>query len=230
MARSRTAEEIVLDIRRRAGQEGSGDDFATDDEILEEFNQQWAEVRGHLRMNEGQPHKRLTANISVVSGTTLYDLPADYWELLGVTASINGLVRDLEPFMEGERGGLSNGNYYASVVSPMYRIANDQIEILPSTQNFTLTVRYAPSEGRIRLGRVPPDTIDGYNGYEVAAIYGTVAMLQEKEQLDPSFYEGRKMRILQHIDALAAKRDAARPERVTDVTGDLDNGPFGYGW
>jgi hypothetical protein len=228
--RLRTPEDLVADVRKRAGCDGAGDDFVTDEEILEDLNQFLAELRGHLRMNEGQPHKRTTASISVVSGTSLYDLPTDFWELLGVTASINGLVRDLDSFMEGERASLSNGDYFASTVSPRYRISNNQIEILPSTQTFTLSVRYAPSEGRLRLGQSPPDTVDGYNGYEIAAVYGAVATIQEKEQIDPSFYEGRRLRILAHIDALAASRDANRPERVTDVTGDLDSGPFGAGW
>ncbi len=228
MARYRTAEDLVADVRNRAGMEFS--ELLDDTEILEFINQELAELRGHLRMNEGQPHKRLTApTISVTSGVSLYTLPTDFWELLSAVATIGGVTRDLEPFMENERGGLSNGVFLATNTSPMYRIANDQIEILPATQDFDLVLRYAPCEGRLRLGRTPPDKVDGYNGYEVAAVYGAVALCQAKEQTDPSFYEGRKTRILQHIDALAALRDAARPERVTDVTGGLSDefGPFG---
>ena len=229
--RLRTVEDLVMDVRNRAGCEGQGDNFVTDPEILEWLNQELAELRGHLRMNEGQPHKRLSKDIACTAGTSLYDLPLDFWELLSVEAVIGGRTRMMEPFMENERADLSNGAFFATIISPMYRIANNQIEILPASQDFTITVRYAPNEGRLRLGQVPPDTVDGYNGYEIAAVYGATASCLEKEKLDPSFYEGRKMRILAQIDALAAQRDAGRPERVTDVTGGLggDFGPFGFG-
>lgn len=229
MARERTAEDLVADVRKRANLEES--EFVTDEEILEYLNQELAELRGRLRMNEGQPHKKLTRDIAVTSGTSLYDLPRDFWELLGATAVIGGRSRALEPFMENERADLVNGPFFATALSPMYRLANQQIEILPATQDFTLTIAYAPTEGRLRLGQTPPDKVDGYNGYEVAAIYGAVAICNAKEETDPSFYLAQKDRILRQIDALAAQRDAGKPERVTDVTGGLggDFGPFG-GW
>lgn len=232
MTRLRTAEDLVADVRSRSGSEGPGDTFVTDSEILEWINQELAELRGHLRMNEGQPHVLLTAPpIAVISGVTLYSLPADFWELISVQALIGGRTRMLEPFMENERADLANGNFFATIISPMYRIANNQIEVLPATQDFTMTINYAPNTGRLRLGQTPLDTVDGYNGYEIAAVYGATATCLEKEKLDPSFYEARKVSILQHIDALAALRDAGRPERVTDVTGGLggDFGPFGFG-
>lgn len=230
MARERTAEDLVQDVRQRAGMEGPQDDFCSDPEILEYLNQELAELRGHLRMNEGQPHQRLSKDISVQAGITLYDLPQDFWELLSVEAIIGGLRRMLQPFMENERAALVNGPYFASIVSPLYRIANNQIEFLPAQQTFTVTIRYVPPQPRLRLGQNPPDKVEGYNGYEIAAVYGAVASVQQKEQTDPSFYEGRKQRVLAYIDRLAAQRDAGRPERVQDVTGALNMGPFGFGW
>ena len=229
MARLRSIDDLVDDVLQRADMVDS--EFVTRPEVCEYLNQEFAELRGHLRMNEGQPHKRLSRDIAVESGRRLYDLPDDFWELLSVEALIGGRTRMLEPFMENERAGLSNGPFYATFVSPMYRIANNQIEILPPDQSFTMTIRYAPSEGRYRLLQTPPDMVDGYNGYEISAVYGATAVCLEKEKSDPSFYAMQKDKILRHIDALAAQRDAGRPERVTDVTGGLANlGPFGGGW
>lgn len=227
MARERTAEDLVADVRKRANLEES--ELVTDQEILEDLNQELAELRGHLRMNEGQVHEVLSRDIPVTSGVEAYDLPRDFWELLSVNATIGGRPRSLEPFMENERADLLAGPFFATVMSPMYRVMGSKIEFLPATQDFTATLRYAPNTGRLRLGQTPPDKVDGYNGYEVAAIYGAVATCNAKEQVDPSFYLAKKDRILRHIDALAAQRDAGRPERVTDVTGGLggDFGPFG---
>ncbi len=219
MARLRTIEDLVADVLSRAGMEFS--DLVDATEVCEFINVELAELRGHLRLNEGQPHKRTTGTIAVVAGTAEYALPATFWELLSVTASINGVVRQLEPFMENERARLTNSLTPAGV--PMYRVAGDIIEFLPTRQTFTATIRYVSSETRLLLGQVPPDTVDGYNGYEIAAVYGAVASCKEKEETDPSFYESRKAKIYKQIDALAAQRDAGRPERVTDVTGGLDN-------
>ena len=233
MARLRTAEDLVADVRRRCGLEHS--DLLDDPEILELLNQELAELRSHLRRNEGQPHERSVTSISVVAGTALYPLPSDFWEVLGIEAKIGGLTRRVEPFMENERAGMLNAQLLSTSASPMYRLAGklagvDQIEFLPSTQTFTATLKYATSEPRLTLGATPPSTVDGYNGYEIAAIYGTCAQVREKEDADPSFYEGRKMKIYALIDANAAQRDAGSPERVTDVTGGLDYdlfSPFG---
>lgn len=228
MARERTAEDLVADVRRRANLEES--DFVTDEEILEYLNQELAELRGRLRMNEGQVHEVLSKDIAVVADTEAYDLPLDFWELLSVNATIGGRPRTLEPFMESERADLLAGPFYSTVLSPMYRVMGTKIEFLPASQDFTATIRYAPNTGRLRLGQVPPDKVDGYNGYEVAAIYGAVAICNAKEETDPSFYLAQKDRILKQIDALAAQRDAGRPERVSDVTAGLtgDFGPFGW--
>jgi len=228
MARERTAEDCVADVRKRANLENS--DFVTDEEILEYLNQEFAELRGRLRMNEGQVHEVQVEDIVVRSGTEAYDLPPDFWELLSIHVTIGGRPRMLDSFMEQERADLLAGPFFSTVESPRYRLMGKQIEFLPATQDFTATVRYAPNTGRLRLGQTPPDKVDGYNGYEVAAIYGAVAICNAKEETDPSFYLAQKDRILKQIDALAARRDAGRPERVTDVTGGLagDFGPFGW--
>ena len=223
-----SAEDIVADIRRRANLENS--DFCTDQEILEYFNQEVTELRGKLRLNEGQVHESSSEDISVTNGTTSYPLPLDFWQLLSVNVTIGGRVRALEPFMETERADLINGPVFTTLSSPLYRIMGRTIDFLPANQDYTATLRYVPSNGRLRLGLIPADMFDGYNGFEMAPIYGTVALCLAKEQLDPSFWEGRKMALYKQIDALAAQRDAGRPERVTDVTGGLDNGFGPFGW
>jgi hypothetical protein len=227
MARLRTAEECVADIRKRAGLENS--QLLDDPEILEIFNQELAELKMHIRRNEGQAHDRAMYPFpgGIVAGTSLYTLPADFWEILGIEATIGGLVRRLNPYMENERADLQNSTLLATTDGPMYRLASrTQIEFLPAKYTFPATLKYVPTSPRLQLGNSPSDTIDGFNGYEMAAIYGAVAVCKEKQLIDPSFYEGRKARIYGLIEASAAQRDAGAPERVTDVTGDLDR-PFG---
>ncbi len=221
MSRVRTAEDLVADVRNRCNMEYN--ELLTDEEIIEIANQEITELRGAMRLNEGQPHELESSPITVTPLVSSYTLPTDFWELLSCKATIGGRPRMLEPFMENERASLETGSFLTSLASPMYRLSGNQIEFLPLGQSFVATLRYAPRSGRLRLGINPPDSFDGYNGYELAVIYGTCAVCKDKEMTDPSFYEGRKARIMDQIKALAAKRDASKPERVEDVTGALDD-------
>lgn len=222
MARTRTAEDLVADVRKRTNMEDS--EFVTDDEILEYLNQEGAELRARIRRAEGHPHKRESFTLAVTAGQSLYPIPVhitDFWELQNIEASIGGISRTLEPYMQNERGALVNSQVYVYSTSPMYRMSGDNIEFLPATENFTATVFYTPCEKRLELGKVPPDKVEGYNGYEIAMVYGASATVLQKEESDPSFYLGQKERIMRHIDANAAQRDGGHPERVTDATGGL---------
>lgn len=228
MARTRALSDLILDVRRRTCMENS--ELVSDDELTEILNQELAELHAHLVMNEGQPHFRTQYNISVVAGTSLYALPAAFWKLQRLTAMLDGYNCDLAPFMEGERAGLQNSNIYGYVArgnAPMYRVQASNLEILPSTRAFTATLFYIQRSPRLVGGA---DTVDGFNGYEVAAIYGTCATILQKEESDPSYYSSQKDRILRFIDSVVASRDASHPERVTDVTGGLDSVGVGYPW
>lgn len=193
--------------------------FCSDADITELLNQEWAEVYSRLVQAQGHPHFRSSISISVTSGTRLYALPADFWQVQGVEATINGVTGPLFPFMSTERALLTGDT--AAVGNVMYRVQAGNIEFLPATETFTATLFYTPSATRLVTGT---DTLDGFNGYEMAAIYGTVALMIAMEEADPSFWEARKQNLLRQIDALAANRDASNPERVQDVMSAHEDG------
>lgn len=210
--RTRTLTNLIADCRRLAKMENST--FCTDADITEILNQELAELQTALDDVKGQPLYRSEDDIDVVSGTSLYDLPDDFFRLQGVKATIQGISSNLRPFMPIEHGALS-ADGHAGTVSVRYRLQANQIEFLPSTETFTATIYYTPSQVRLATGT---DTFDGFNGFEMAAIYGTVAQMLAMEEADPSFWESRRERFYARITAIAAQRDAAEPERVQDVT------------
>ena len=212
MSRARSLTNLLLDIRQRTNQENST--FVTDAELTEYLNQELAELWGRLVLNQGQPHLRSSTSVSVVSGTALYALPADFWTLQEVTGTQNGVTGSILPFSAAEHAILTNGSALLPFGSVRYRIQASNIEFRPATESFTATVYYTPCQPRLSAGA---DTFDGFNGYEVAAIYGVCATVLAKEESDPSFYAGQKERICRHIVALAAHRDMSNPERVNDV-------------
>src|SRR5262245_19695595 len=228
MARTRSLTNLIADVRSRTNLEDS--EFVSDDEITEYLNQELAELHGRLVQCEGQPHFRKQTTVSVVSGTALYALPADFWRVQRITASLDGYNVDLESFMEGERASLSKATIYGYVArgqSPLYRVQGDMLEFRPATRSYTATLFYIRNSPRLVAGS---DVVDGFNGYELAAIYGACATVQSKEETDPAFYLAQKDRIFRHIDAMAAHRDGSHPERVTDVTGALDMSTMPWLW
>lgn len=216
MARTRTLAQLITSVRRRTNLENS--EFVTDDEITEYINEEYAELVSRLASAEGQPHFVASTPYNVTVGTTVYALPSDFWRILRVTATSDGIERDMEPFMEGERAALSNTQYFAATFlgGPKYRLKADNIEVLPVTKPFTMNLRYIHT---CPVLDDAADTVDGYNGYEQAILAGVCAIVREKEETDPSFFERRKARIYASLDAWAAHRDASHPERVTDVVG-----------
>lgn len=211
--RTRSLTDLISDVRQRTNQENST--FVTDAEITEYLNQELAELWAHIVQGSGQPHYRSSYDIAVTAGTALYALPADFYEVQGVEITLNGITGAIHPFMPLERGTLASQGTWGAIVPVRYRIQAGNIEFLPSTQSFSATLYYTPSSPRLSAGG---DTVDGFNGFEVAAIYGTCATILQKEESDSSFYVGQKERVYKHIAALAAHRDASHPERVQDIS------------
>lgn len=213
--RTRTAEDLVADVRQRADMVGS--DFVSNAEILEYLNQELAELRGVIRRAEGQPHARSSHTFTVTVGTETYALPGDFAELLSVQRVHEGRSIPLKPFMEFDRANYTDP--LLSAAPAAYRLNGDNIDFLPSNANCEITIAYISGEPRLQFSPGTPNTVDGVQGYEIAAVYGAVATCLAKEESDPSFYLGQKERILNHIRSMAANRDGGQPERVTDVIG-----------
>lgn len=226
MARTRTLTEMIADVRQRTNLENS--EFVTDPEITEYLNQELAELWARIAQGSGAPHYRSAYPISATTDQTLYPLPDDFWQVQGVEATIDGVTYRMRSFGPAEHARLvSSTARWPWYDGTKYRIQAENIEFQPVTQAFNAVLYYTPSQPRLVDGG---DTFDGYNGYEMAAIYGACATVQAKEDTDPNFYLGQRERIYRLIDSLAAQRDAAEPERVQDVTLGWSDGLFVDGW
>lgn len=223
MSRTRTLTNLIADVRSRTNQENST--FVTDAEVTEYLNVELAELWTRLIQNQGQPFYRSSTTYTVTSTNNLQALPADFFQVQEVVATIGGITGSLTPFMMAERGYLKNAQVWSPLMGSQYRIQAGNIEFLPATQSFTATLFYSPTQPRLVSGG---ELFDGFGGFEIAAIYGACATVLQKEESDPGFYLGQRERIYKNIDMLAAQRDASMPERVQDVMGDAGSGwwPF----
>lgn len=224
MARVRSLSQMRLDCRRMANMENST--FVSDAELTEYVNQGLAELWRRLVPNEGAPHIRCVTTIAVVAHQSIYSLPSDFWELQSAECTYNGITTKMRPFMNAEHARFSNPYLYTDPMPAKYRVQASNIEFLPATQSYSVSVYYTPCQLRLVADT---DTVDGYNGYEIAAIYGAVATMLAKEESDASFWIAQQERVYQQIETLAGRRDAGEPERVQDVTGGLGS-PFGPWW
>ncbi len=219
MSRYRSLTNLLSDVRLRTNQENST--FVTDAELTEWLNQAIAELQVRLAIAEGQPHFRSSTTIAVVAPTALYSLPATFWALQEVTATIDGTTMALRPFMASERAHLINTSPLWPVYEAVqYRIQAGNIEFRPATESFTAEIFYHPTQTRLSAGS---DVWDGFNGYEMAPIYDVCAQVCAKEESDPSFFLAQRDRIYSLIAQAAQHRDMASPERVIDVL----NGVYG---
>jgi hypothetical protein len=217
---------MIADVRQRTNLETST--FVTDAEITEYLNQELAELWAHIAQGSGAPHYRAAFPIAVTTNANLYPLPDDFWQAQEVSATVDGVTYRVRSFGPGERAWLTNSQArFPWLSTTRYRIQADNIEFQPVTQAFSAVLYYTPSQPRLVNGG---DTFDGYNGYEMAAIYGACATVQAKEDTDPNFHIGQRERIYRLIDSLAAQRDANEPERVQDVTIGTGDVSYGDGW
>lgn len=214
MARVRTLEDMIVDCRQRADMENST--FVTNDEITEILNQELAELYNHIWTNEDKPHYRNRIQYQVDGNaiTSIQPLPFDFLAVQEVMAEWNGMQFNILPFMAGEHAMYLNDNWLTFYGVPKYRIQAGNIEIVPVNQATLITLWYTPCLSRLVN---PSDVFDGVNGWEVAAIYGTVAQMLLKEESDASTWLAMKDRVLAFVDAWAAKRDAANPERIQET-------------
>lgn len=212
MSRARTLTNLIADCRQRADMVNST--FVTDAEITEWLNQELAEVWGLIVLNETHPHFRSSTSYSVTVGNNLQALPASFWRAQEVTATINGITGTITSFMPMERARLSNQGVAGWGMPTRARIQGSNIEFQPVLEAFTATLYFTPVQPRLSAGS---DTFDGFNGYEMAAIHGTVAQMLAKEESDSTFSERQKERWIKIIEAIANSRDGNQPDRVQDV-------------
>jgi hypothetical protein len=214
VSRLRTLTNMLLDVRQRTNQENST--FVTDAELTEYLNQAIAELQVRLAITDGQPHFRSSTTIAVTQPTALYSLPAGFWALQEITATVNGQTMSMLPFMAHERAHLiTQSPAWPVYTHVQYRIQAGNIEFRPATESFTAELFYHPAQTRLSAGS---DTWDGFNGYEMAPIYDVCATVCSKEETDPSFFLAQRDRLYALIAQAAAHRDMSNPERVTDVT------------
>lgn len=238
----------LIDMRERARElanmetNSGASAFVSDAEVNRHINSALAQLYNLLVGARGQEYYASQQPYSLVAGTLQYDLPADFFQLIGVALYDGGsyyqpAVWDWKQIAALAQLGTNGG---ASAANVVYRVTgrfkpdptaySDRIELLPSvTTGWVLSVWYLPAAPVLAAD---PDTFDGVSGFEEWATLSAAIKMMAKEESDPSVLLNERAILEAQIRQLAPARNADRPASIADTRGDWAGGwPAGsMGW
>ena len=230
MARTATLLELRTQVRERANIENST--FIVDSELNTYINASIAWVYDLLVSAYGSDYFITSTDFTTVNNQDFYTWAetgiTDFYKMMGVSiVPGTGEEIPLKKFMFRDRGrfnGATSWNRYGRTTL-RYRVRGDG-----------LWFNQKPSGGQtVRLYHVPyrakltsdTNTFDGINGWEELVVIDSSIKCYKKEESDSSDLEKERAIHVQRVEDMADDRDLAEPERVTDVTGYLDETTFG---
>lgn len=216
---TRTLLQLRDEVRQRANMENA-DNFITDAEIDRYVNQSICAWRDMLVENRGQDFFTGSTTITL-TGVSMYALPADYYQILNVSYVENGVFTTLTPYNRGDGATYANAG---GTVPLRYRVANNNLFVLPATAQGSLLVTYVPLATTLTLDT---DTLEVFNGWEEWIVLDAAMKALEKEATDTSQLFMRREITERRLMAQAQFNDRGFPESVTDVR-DVDLS--GYPW
>lgn len=217
MASNVTLASIKAQARQRSDQENSK--FVSDSELTGYINASIKELYDTL-INAGEFYFVSTQNINLVANQQEYDLPADFYKLLGVDLVVdqqgNGVT--LKPFQFEQRNSyLFTPTWNVVGLSYLrYLIQGNKLRFVPVPSGSTqVKVWYAPAFANLSADT---DTFDGINGFEEYVIIDVALKMMAKEESDVSVLAAQKMAIKQRIDEMKLMRDYGGTSKIGDMT------------
>ncbi len=226
-----TLEQLRLATRQRADMVAS--QFVTDQEFDSYINSSLAELYDLLVQKYGDDYFVTTADISTTPAAERYDLPADFYKLLGVDLRLSGGLDGfitLRPFTFAERNryATANAQTWIGVTNLRYRLNGNKLWLTPTPQNGQqLRIWYVP--------RVIPlvndnDVADGVSGWLEYVVVDAAIKAMQKEESDVSVLMAQKGALIKRIEAAAENRDAGNPATVADVQFSSGAWPYNAGF
>lgn len=222
MARVRTLQSLIDDVRARADMDGDG--HVTDAMITTWLNQGIAELWDELVYADPDSYYE-TDTFSTVANTESYTLPDDFYQVRGVDVVMNGRRFPLEPLTFQERiGPATTLSGYEGEPFMRYSIRRRSIDGStssiffdpPPTGVYSILLHYVQAP---QLLADPSDVLDGVAGWEdYPVVYAVIAALDRQEQ-SSTFARADLERISARIKRMAGLRDSGEPPQIADVRG-----------
>jgi hypothetical protein len=202
--------------KRRADRENSS--FVSDAEWNDYLNEEVAFLHNLLVMAY-EDYCLSSTDISVVSGTATYSLPADFFKERGVEIVGSDFTTTLRQFRFRERNRMQTTPYraYMDVDDSRYQILGANLRLIPTpSASCTLRLWYTP---QATVLDDDADTVDFavVSGWEAMVVVGTAIRALMKEEADVSQLAAEKAGAIEEIKRNAASRATGDVKRIVDV-------------
>lgn len=198
--------------------------FVTMPEWNTYINQSYFELYDLLVTTYGDEYFVAEPYKFTTDGTEFFDLPTDFYKLMGIDLGLNGASAPNAGWVTLKRFNFIARNRYVfpqtpsgyyAVNNPQYHLLGNQVQFIPP-----------PSAGQVmRLWYVPrmtqllqdTDMLDGISGWtEYVCVDAAIKALM-KEESDTSMLMMRKQGLLKRIEATAQNRDVGEPQTISDT-------------
>lgn len=216
-----TLEQIRTELRQRIDRVNS--QFFTDEELNSYISGSYKELYDILIQKFGDDYYVAAPYEFTTDGTNdTYDLPEDFYKLLGVDAQYSGANAQngwitLRQFMMQERNSYTLPNYQAfyGITNIRYRLRDNKLWFMPvPIGGQLLRMFYIPRPAELTED---DDTVDGVSGWEEYILCDAAIKCMVKEESDPSAFAAQKNAMLQRIESAAENRNAGQPQVVSDI-------------
>lgn len=209
----------VADIKTRSRQKADmvNSNFIGDPEHLAYINEAWFAFYDLVVESFEDYNLQDPTPFTISSGSSTYDLPSDFYKLVGVDRSTGGAGEyyPLEnyPWRSRNRYQTNFSRYGNPRVG--YRLTGSKLRLVPENM----------AEGNYRLWYIPlataldddADTIERYNGFEELIVIDTAIKMLGKEESDVSLLLLERKRVEERMQRMLIDRDIANSDRIEEV-------------
>ena len=212
MALTVTLSYLKEQVRARADQQNSL--FINDTELLGYINGS-ASALYDMLVEAAEDYYVDKVVIPIVQGTNEYDLPEDFYKVLGVDYYVNSKPVPMSRFNFRDRHLYNYLDARPEIVR--YAIWGQQLVFKPMAPNIaSVNLWYVP---RITLLVNDADTLDGVNGWEEFIILDAAIKCMVKEESDPTVLVNQLNAVKDRIKTMSKDRDQGEPRTTTDIVG-----------
>lgn len=194
-------------IRQRSDNEHTGSSFVTDTELTQLINTSYQELYGHL-VRAGL-HMNESVGTITADGSGTYQMPTDYYSILGVFRIEGGNKYRLARHSVRHRVGTGQTGTATS-----YRIVGTDVELSPRPLSGDYEIIYVPVPGELEDD---DDLMDGVLGWEEYVVIDVAIKVLQKEESDVTTLLRERERLLLRIQEEAAAEEMTESWTVADV-------------
>lgn len=218
VAATRSLANLISEIRARSDQQNTL--FVTDSELEVWVNQSAAELWDIIIDHAGADAFASLHSFSTVASTDIYDLPADFYRLIGVDVQFSGRWRRIEPYVIGDRNRYEDAEGWSGPHDVRYKLGGittagvQRLRFIPTPQAvFSCRAWYLPLAYTVS-GAASLVSVNGWDEFVVADV---CAKVLESEESDARHMIARREGARERVIRAASSLDMGEPKTMRDV-------------